>query len=351
MTVAERGLMEIATWSVPVAVALGGLGVGLVLQRNLLPAIHRAAARSSWKYDDVAIAAVSGPVVLWGALIGLRVAVRILPLAPATERPIAQGILVAGILSVTWALARFAVGALRAGAPPGSLPGVSLIANVTRAVVFAVGVLVALQTLGISITPVITALGVGGLAVGLALQDTLANFFAGIRILASGRIHVGDFVQLESGQDGFVEDITWGQTTIRQPANNLVIVPNAKLATAITTNYNAPLLSQNVVVQVGVAYGSDLDRVERVTLEVAAQTQREVPESVPDFVPALRFKEFGESSVNFFVVLQARSYPQRWSVISEFIKRLHHRFGIEGIEIPFPIRTVIMQGPGGGAPG
>lgn len=345
----ERDLFVLAVWAAPAALAAAGVVAGLIARRVVLPRIARAAERSAWKYDDVLVEAVKGPLVLWFTLLGLRAAVRSLPLADRVDDIAGAILLIVGILSVTWALARFVSGALRTGASEGTLPGVSLIANVARALVFALGILVILQTLGISITPVITALGVGGLAVGLALQDTLANFFAGVRILAAGKVRPGDFVKLESGEEGVVEDITWGQTTIRQPANNLVIVPNAKLATAITTNYALPDAPQNFTVAVGVAYGSDLDQVERVALEVARETLRAVPEGVAEFEPALRFKELGESSVNCFVVLRARSYAERWSVTSEFIKRLHRRFAAEGIEIPFPVRTVVMKGPGGAA--
>jgi len=336
-------LAELHTWSIPGAAALGGLVVGILVRRTVLPMLARAAAKSAWKYDDALVYAVNRPVVIWFVLLGLRLAVKLLPLANRTDAIIGTIIMVLGIMSVSWAAARFAVAALRNDTTTGTLPNVSLLANIARVSIFAIGLLIVLQALGISIGPYVAALGVGGLAVGLALQDTLANFFAGIRILAARRIRAGDFVRLDSGDEGVVVDISWGQTAIRQPSNNLVIVPNSKLANAIATNFTLPSEPQNVVVQVGVAYGSDLERVEAVTLAVARDIQQSVPEAVATFEPALRFKEFGESSVNFFVVLQAHSYPDRWAPVSAFIKRLHARYASEGIEIPFPVRTVITK--------
>ena len=208
------------------------------------------------------------------------------------------------------------------------------LANIVRAVVFAVGILVILQGLGISITPVLTALGVGGLAVGLALQDTLSNFFSGIRILASGKIRPGDFIRLEGGLEGTVQDITWGQTTLRQPSNNLIIVQNAKLAQAITTNISLPAAELSVSVPVNVAYGSDLERVERVTLEVARAVQAEVPGALRGYEPAVLFGALGPVSVQMSVVLRASAWDQQSALISEFIKRLLARYAAEGIEIP-----------------
>lgn len=212
-----------------------------------------------------------------------------------------------------------------------------------RALVYVVGILVVLQTLGISITPIVTALGVGGLAVGLALQDTLANFFAGIRLLAAGKIRRGDYIQLDSGQEGFVEDITWAETTIRQLPNSLVIVPNAKIASAIATNYDLPDRQQAVLVQVGISYDSDLELAERVTVDVARSVMRETPGAAKDFEPFIRYHTFGDSAIQFTVILRAVHHTERFLLIHEFVKRLQARYRQEGIEIPFPIRTIVMQ--------
>jgi len=343
-------LTAVTDYLVPAAVAVGGLALGMLVRRLVLPRFARAAARSAWKYDDVLIGAVELPLVAGFALLGLHVAVQLLALRPALERGLERALLVLAIFTVTWALARFTAGALRTGATAGALPGVSLIANISRVVVVAVGLLVILQTLGISVTPIITALGVGGLAVALALQDTLANLFAGIRILASGKLRPGDFVRLETGEEGFVEDIAWGQTTIRQLPNNLVIIPNSKLSQAITANFSLPDAAQAVVFPVGVSYDSDLAHVERVTVEVARACQREVAGAVSDWEPFIRYNQFGDSSITFSVILRAQAHTERFLLVHEFIKRLHKRYAAEGIEIPFPIRTVRMEQDAKGTP-
>ncbi len=339
----DERFLRLATWALPSAAALGGLAVGLLVRRTVLSRLARAASKSDWKYDDVMVDAVKGPVVLWFVLIGVRIALGLLPLENALDSVLGKVVLVLAIFSVAWAIARFIEGALTAGASEGALPGVSLLANVGRAVVYVVAALIVLQGLGISVTPVITALGVGGLAVGLALQDTLSNFFAGIRILAAGKIRPGDFIRLESGQEGVVEDISWAQTTVRQMPNNLVIVPNSKLASAITANYTLPDAEQSVVVQVGVSYASDLEHVERVTLDVARQVQQEVEGAARSHEPAVRFHTFGDSSINFNVILRTSEYANRFPIVHAFVKKLHARFNAEGIEIPFPIRTIHMK--------
>jgi len=304
-------LGELRAWSGPIAAVLGSLALGLMVRRFAIPVLQRAAAKSKWPLDDILVYALREPILLVFLALGLRLAIRLLDVASATEQLVARVTLVIGIVALTWAVARFAAGATRLFAARGALPGVSILANAALFIVFLIGFLVALQTLGIAITPLITALGVGGLAVGLALQDTLANLFAGIRLLAGGRIRRGDYVKLESGHEGWVEDIAWAATTIREGANSMIIVPNTKLAQNTVVNYYLPDTEQIHVVNLGVAYGSDLDQVERAVIEEARQTQQSSRAGVPDFQPVLRFTAFGDFSVNLAVVLRTRNFPDR----------------------------------------
>ncbi len=226
------------------------------------------------------------------------------------------------------------------------LPATSLVENVVRGVVYLVGALVVLQTLDISVTPVLTALGVGGLAVALALQDTLSNLFAGIQIIATRKIQPGQFVQLEGGQDGHVADITWRYTTIHTLANHMVIVPNAKLASSIVTNSYLPSQDVSVRVELGVHYDSDLDHVEAVALDIAREVLRDAPGAVQEVEPVVRFREFADSSINMAVVFRVQEWAEQFPLRHEMIKALHKGFKKAGIVIPFPIRTLDLSGLG-----
>ncbi|MFI5280559.1 MAG: mechanosensitive ion channel family protein [Gemmatimonadales bacterium] len=248
------------------------------------------------------------------------------------------------VLAATWAAGRAAVLVVR-GRPPhsGSLRGVSLIANLVRVVVAAIGLVVILDTLGIKITGLIATLGIGGLAIGLALQDTLSSFFAGLRILLAGRIRPGDFIRLDNGLEGTVQDITWSQTVVLQPPNNIVLVPNSKLVASVTVNFSLPEQAQNFTVPLSVTRESDLDRVEMVTLQVARETLRVVEEGVSDFEPVVRFDGFGDSGINVNVVLRARHYNSRGRIIHEFTKRLVARYRAESIVLATPLRTIVTK--------
>lgn len=291
-------------------------------------------------------------VTLTGTTIaGLWVAALILDLGGSTRASVRAVLLTVLVLAVTVAIARLAGGVVRmiAVSRAGVANSASIFVNITRAVVFAVGLLVLLGSLGISITPLLTALGVGGLAVALALQDTLANLFAGVHILASKTMRPGDYIRLDSGEDGYVVDINWRNTTMRQLAGNLVVIPNARFASSILVNFHQPADEMSVYVQARVSYDSDLSLVERVTVEVAREVMTEVNGGIPEHEPTIRFHTFGESSIDFSVSLRAREYLDQYLIVHEFIKRLHDRYRAEGISIPFPART-IMRSDGPAAP-
>jgi small-conductance mechanosensitive channel len=246
---------------------------------------------------------------------------------------------------VTLSAARVVAGLVRSvtQSRSGVAGSATIFVNITRVLVLAIGFLVVLQTLGISIAPLLTALGVGGLAVALALQDTLANLFAGIHILASRTVQPGDYIRLSSGEEGYVEDINWRQTTVRALSNNLIVIPNGELAKANMTNFMRPEQQLTILVQAGVAYDSDLEHVERVTLEVAGEVMTDISGAVPDHEPAVRFHTFGDSRINFTVILGVGEFSDQYRIKHEFIKRLHRRYREEGIRVPAPARNVTLQ--------
>jgi len=182
------------------------------------------------------------------------------------------------------------------------------------------------------------------LAVALALQGTLTNFFAGVNVLTDGSIRVGDFIELEGGTRGVVDQIGWRTTRIRMLADNMVLIPNSRLADNITTNYNYPGDEMSVYVELGVGYSSDLDEVERITVEIAKQVLSETEGSVITYQPSIWYTDFGESNINFWVVMRAHSYLDSWLVKHNFIKAVRRRYREENIEISFPARTVYMRG-------
>ena len=333
-------------WLLPVVQIAAGLLLGLIVEKLVLGHLRRVAARTPSEIDDVLVASLRGMPLLWFFLAGLFAASdRLADFAPHGLNLANRTLLVVFLLSLTLAAARLLSGlvAVLSLKSEGLLPSTSIFRNLATLLAVTVGGLVILDTLGIAITPVLTALGVGGLAVALALQDTLSNLFAGISIIASRQVRIGDYIKLASGEEGYVADIRWGNTAIRTLPNNLVLIPNKSLASAVITNYYQPSKDLAVLVQVGVAYGSDLQKVEKITIEVGREVMRTVQGGVPDFEPFIRYHTFGDSSIHFSVILRGQEFTDQHLVKHEFIKRLQRRYAQEGIEIPFPIRTVHLK--------
>ncbi|MBJ6623832.1 mechanosensitive ion channel family protein [Streptomyces griseoincarnatus] len=326
-----------------IALAAGLLAAFLL--RVLLRWLARHAERTAWRGDDILVEALR-TVAPWAAMAGgTASAAAALPLTRAVQHTTNQVLTLTVILVATVATARVVADLVRSvtQSRSGVAGSATIFVNITRILVLAIGFLVGLQTLGISIAPLLTALGVGGLAVALALQDTLANLFAGIHILASKTVQPGDYIRLSSGEEGYVEDINWRQTTVRELSNNLVVIPNGQLAKTNMTNFMRPQQQLTILVQVGVSYDSDLEHVERVTKEVVADVMTEITGAVPEHEPAVRFHTFGDSRIGFTVILGVAEFSDQYRIKHEFIKRLHRRYREEGIRIPSPARTVALQ--------
>ena len=208
--------------------------------------------------------------------------------------------------------------------------------------VYAIGGLVAIDNLGVSISPILAGLGIGGLAVALAVQPTLSNFFAGTYVVTEGELKTGDFIELDGGPSGYVESVGWRSTKIRTRFNNLVIIPNSRMAESIVTNYFSPTPAMNIIVTCGVSYESDLSQVETIALEEAASLIKESSHSVKNVDPFFGFSNFGDSNIDFYIFLQAVDRQGTFTLKSELMKRIHARFASEGIEINYPVRKLVM---------
>ena len=333
-------------WWIVLAILAAGPFAGWLADRLILRRLEHLAGRSIWKGDDILVAAVRGLPRLWCILLAVHLAQRWAPVDAYHHELIGRVVEVLFILSLTVAASRAAVGTFDLYAEQLSQTGrTSIFANLIRASVIIMGLLVVLQTEGINIAPVLTALGVGGLAVALALQDTLSNLFAGIHILMARQLRPGDFVRLENGNEGFVEDISWRTTSIRTLLHTQVVIPNAKLAGSILVNHSQPTLDMVLVVPFLVDYDADLERVERITREVAQVVISDNVNALPEPPPNVGFKAFGDSGIEGFCSLRVRSPDAQFPVRTAFIKALHARFAQEGLEMPYPTRTVRMIGP------
>lgn len=316
---------------------------GFLIRKLLLKTLIEWSKTSKSKIDDILINSIRFPVVVWWLMLSIFFALKVSHLPDDIVLFFNKLILVVSVTSVTFVAAGIAGKLIKlysANNKDATIGITSLTHNVAKAAIFTCGGLILLSGLGISIAPMLTALGVGGLAVALALQDTLSNFFSGLGITLAKQIRIGDYIKLESGQEGYVSDINWRSTKIKMLSNNIVIIPNTKITQAIVTNYHLPDKEVMVTLDLGVHYNSDLAYVEKVTLDVAQEVVKDVAQAVAGFEPLMHYHSFGESSIGFTVIFRVQDINAQGILKHEFIKRLHKRFKKEGMVIPYPIRAI-----------
>ncbi|HMU10038.1 MAG TPA: mechanosensitive ion channel family protein [Ferruginibacter sp.] len=322
-----------------------GFVAGVIVHKLLMPLLAKLASKTKLKSDDLIIASIRKWIIAWFVALGLFMGLRRINMDMRYHNWLENGLMIFYILSATLILARVISGMLRIKATGTDtvIPSSSIIGNIVRGIIYIIGLLIILQSQGISITPILTALGVGGLAVALALQPTLSNLFAGLQIIASGKINHGDFVKLSTGEDGYIDDITWRSTTIRGEADHTVIVPNSKLADMIVTNYYLPDRELAFSVEVAISMDNDLEFVEKITKEIIGEIQKQAEGAVRNFEPVVRYFSVGDNRINLRAILRVVEYSYKFPVRHEFIKKLQRRFQQEGIKMALPAQAVYLK--------
>jgi len=332
---------------IPLAAALISVFMLLVIRGMSFKLLQRWAQKSETKLGDTIIKAFKTPSVYGCIAIGLYIGIAVSVIPEKYVFYLTRIINVIVIFSVTIASANLAGKIFRDYIQKSSIPipSTGLAYGILKGTIIIIGLLIILAVLGISITPLITALGVGGLAVALALQDTLANLFAGIHILVEKSVRVGDFIKLETGQEGYVADITWRTTRIKMLPNNMVVIPNSKLSQSIVTNYYLPEKKMSLLIPVKVGGSADPEKIEAIVTEEAKKAAGEVPGMLKEPEPFVRFiPGFGEGTLDFTLICQVREYVDQYLAQHELRKRIFKRFKEEGIEIPPPsLQTIYLR--------
>jgi small-conductance mechanosensitive channel len=331
---------------VPLVYLAAAILGGLVIRSVLFRIVRGWAARTGSNIDILIAGSLRGPIVLWSLILGLHLATQNSEIPRIYLTYIPRTLAVLWIWSLTMAMSRLAGNAVRfyGGRVTAAQSVTSLTQKLAQLAVVLLGLAALLRVFEVNLTTILTTLGVGGLAVALALQDTLSNLFAGFYVSISGLVHIGDYIKLNTGEEGYVADINWRCTTMRGGSNNLVIVPNSKLGQAIYTNYNLPDRRMGMSVSFSVGYDSDVDRVQEILLEETIAAGSEVQGLVNEPAPSVLFNPGpGESALVFQVNFSVSEFGGQYRVQSELRKRILKRLKAEGITLPFPTRTVLFE--------
>jgi small-conductance mechanosensitive channel len=331
----------------PVAIIAGCTLVGEIVEFIVKHRVSRKGAKSRWRGNQAIMRALRHKIVTSGLLLGVAIALNFIPWPiGGTELDLLRKALLVGFLIVLTILASDIVGSLLlASQREEAHLAVSIIDTLIRAAIYVIGAIIILQQIfHYDLGPALAALGVAGLAVSLALQATLTDLISGIQIITAGQYRPGDYVRLSTGEEGYVTDVGWRTTTIRELSNNLIIVPNSKITSTVLENFSTPATgSMSILVDLGVAFDSDLEKVERITVEVAKEVLASVPGGVTDDDPFIRYNAIGDSRINFTVILRAKHYTDQYLIKHTLIRSLIKRYREEHIQIPYPVRTVELQ--------
>ncbi len=320
----------------PFIVGLVLFGFALLIRRIIYWVLHGWVKESDTDIGDLTIRVTKSASLLWCFLLGAYLAVRI-GAAPSWEAIANKVLLGVGILSAALVAANVAQVLISSYAIKAKIavPLSSLTQTVTKAIIIGVGSLYILDNLGFNLSGILAALGIGSLAVALAVQTTLSNIFSGVFIISSGYIKLNDYIKLDSGDQGYVTDISWGTTKIRTLSNNMVIIPNSRLAGAVVTNHNLPEKRVSVGIIVHVSYASDPDLIERLLIEEAKGAVGQVSGLLGEPAPVVRFVPgFGETSLGLTLVCRVRDFTDQNLVEHELRSRIFKRFRAQGIQMP-----------------
>ncbi|KXK55684.1 MAG: Potassium efflux system protein KefA [Chlorobi bacterium OLB7] len=341
---------------VPLAYVVGAAAAGFLIHFVMGTFVHQWAKRTAFVYDDVIVSTLRTPLVIATILLGIWMAMEHSQFSAEVMRVAAIVLEVLLLLLLTVSLGVLSQRIIRARADMqhNSRAATGVIQTIVQICLYAFGFALILSAFGVNITAILTALGVGGLALALALQDTLSNLFGGIYITLANQIRVGDYVEIAKELEGVVTDINWRTTTIRTLDSTLVIIPNSKLSQATVTNLSLPERHFRMAVTVTVDYSSDPHLVEQTLIRLIEESGHENPDAaeatsqpagkirgllcVPR--PEANFHSFGDSYLTITFMFWVRDYRFRTPVRNEVIKKTILRFRELGIQIPFPQRVV-----------
>ena len=340
---------------IPAIILIVSLSIGIALNRILKQKVPAKIALDDSEIKNIFFRALHGVPVYLSFIVGLYWIVSTSSHLPEGLVKIFSYILFAAIIfSITRVVERTLSGFIRlkfSGSSDASQS--TLLDTIFRVLIYASGLLIILDYYNISIAPIITAMGVGGMAIAFGIRETLENIFSGLQLIISKQMRVGEYVKLSTGDEGKVVDINWRFISIMPPnEGSVVVIPNKVIAGAVSTNFSRPREDIVVSIPIGVSYDSDLEKVERVTVEVAREKMIAIDGYEPKFdengkdlnplAPVVRYQAFNDSSIDFIAIMHVTKFTNQYLLKHEFIKAVTARYREEKIDIPFPIRTIML---------
>lgn len=305
--------------------------LGLIAEFGLLRLLDRRLEASAWRVGRIVTHALQGQALWWLALLAPLALIRTWVPPDTSLRHVLDLLLAVGATySIVTVIVKIIVGWLEQDTTRQKLATITLINNLIKIIGAIIFILMVLSFTGADLTPLLSFVIGSSLGLSLALQNPLSNLFAGIQIILTERVRPGHYVKLSSGTEGYITDVRWTDTYIRTLTNNLVSIPNSEMSKVEIINYELPNRDVVIPMTLSVVSDSDLDLVERVTIEVANEVLQAV---VKDSKAVLRFNDLTQGKLTFTVYLRCHSFVEQFTLKHEFIKRLSLRYQAEGIHL------------------
>jgi small-conductance mechanosensitive channel len=344
------GPVELPSWAWLLVLLVGGAFVAWFVERVVIMSLRRAHDRTKRAALGAAVRVLHPSLVFLLFVSLVWAGVRLFPfaLSPLAVRIVDAAGITLVIFAVAMLLARLlgAVLHLPARREPRWAPVSAVGSRVLSLIIYAIAGLMVLSSYGLEITPLLTSLGIAGLAVALALQDTLANFFAGVWIQASRQLPAGHLIHLDRPDVlGFVVEVGWRATKIRTLPNNIVIIPNQTIAQANITDFDLPEPRMGVPMLFYTGFESDPELALKLILDAMNEVARETGDVLAEPAPFGRLNGFTERGYEYWVSFQAKSWFNQWNGGAAIRKRVLQKFQANGIRVPYPIRETYQVPP------
>ncbi len=329
------------SWSdlvIPLTVIGSALAIGFIAERILMGQVNKKTAKEGWTLHRGILSSFRKMPPLWLGLIAFHFELLQLPLSTLAAKWLQGAITILTTFSIVIVLARIATAFVRSHNAKSSdaHQRITIVENLVRVIIYLFGIMMVFHNLGVSITPVLTALGVGGLAVALALQDTLSNLFAGLYIIVSKQLDPGDYVKLDSGQEGTINDIAWRVTTIRTQQNTLVVVPNSKFASNIFTNFDRPEKISTITVPFEFKSSSNMTEITELLNTIAKEVITEVDGADKSIEPKVRYAELTQDTITINLIMGVEEYRVRGRVRDALYRKFFERI-VELYPVDLPL--------------
>jgi MscS family membrane protein len=331
-------------------IALGIVVASLIIARLVILFFERyiegLAKKTDTKIDDYVLGVAKGPIYVILILLGLYSALVYIQFPRISVVIVAMKVV--GIAIATWfsyKVLGFLIReyghslAMRTSSEIDDVL-VPIAEKIARVTIVTMGILLVLDLLRIDITPMIAGMGIAGIAIAMAAQDTLSNVFSGFYLLMDRPFKIGDRIQLETGELCEVMGIGMRSTRLYNVIEHTQLtIPNSTISGMKVINVSAPDTKLKLAVPIGVAYGTDIDKVKAILMEIA----KEAPDVLNDPPPSATFRNFGDFSLDLVLIVWIDDLRKKIDVLDYINTRIKKRFEEEGIEIPFPVRTVYLE--------